>query len=209
MHRSSLPGHPLSRPPHWAPVRSDEPPVCPAAQGGPGEPRCRRSAPELVVKGADAARHAPGHGVERLEALEMGVRHRLSSEATLGPSVSSRVSVRRSGLVSPGRVVGRPCQYAARRMDEVGDREAADGVSFEHVVRFERVDPAQQRFRFYELRWQPNLWGGVALVRVWGRLGTSGQTRVDHYPDRESARSASVRAFRQRPRRGYCLVSAD
>ena len=81
-------------------------------------------------------------------------------------------------------------------------------TSFEHTVRFVSVDPTENRFRFYELRWQPNLWGGVALVRVWGRLGTPGQARADHYPDRESARSASVRAFRQRLRRGYCLVSA-
>ena len=46
------------------------------------------------------------------------------------------------------------------------DTEAAGGVAFERVVRFERVDPAQRRFRCYELRWQTTRWGGVAVVRV-------------------------------------------
>ena len=82
-------------------------------------------------------------------------------------------------------------------------------ASFEHVVRFVSVEPAENRFRFYELRWQPNLWGGVALVRAWGRLGTSGHTTADHYPDRESARTDAERAFRQRQRRGHRLVSAS
>jgi predicted DNA-binding WGR domain protein len=86
--------------------------------------------------------------------------------------------------------------------------EAAGGVSFEHVVRFESVDPARQRFRFYELRWQTTLWGGVAVVRVWGRLGTPGHSRVREYPDRGAAAPDVERAVRRRLRRGYRLVAA-
>ncbi len=134
-------------------------------------------------------------------------RYLLSSEDTFGPSVRLWASVRQSGLVSPGRVISRRCRYAAERMDEVDDREAADGVAFVHIVRFESVDPAQQRFRFYEFRWQTTLWGGVALVRVWGRLGTPGHARVCEYPDRAAAAPDVERAVRRRLRRGYRLVA--
>jgi predicted DNA-binding WGR domain protein len=92
-------------------------------------------------------------------------------------------------------------------MDEVDSMQAAGGVAFEHVVRFESVDRAQQRFRFYELRWHTTLWGGVALVRGWGRLGTPGHARVREYPDRASAAPDAERAVRRRLRRGYRLVA--
>ena len=88
------------------------------------------------------------------------------------------------------------------------DTEAAGGVSFEHVVRFERVDPTQRRFRFYELRWQTTRWRGVVVVRVWGRLGTPGRARVREYPDRAAAAPDVERAVRRRLRRGYRLVAA-
>ena len=38
------------------------------------------------------------------------------------------------------------------------------------AARFASVDPAKHRARFYDLRLQETLWGGVALVRAWGRL---------------------------------------
>ena len=44
-------------------------------------------------------------------------------------------------------------------------------MAFKSVARFVSVDPAERRFRFSELRLQPALWSGVALVRAWGRLG--------------------------------------
>ena len=52
------------------------------------------------------------------------------------------------------------------------------GVAFAHYARFVSVDPARNRSRGYELRWQPALWGGVLLVRTWGRLGA----RRDGWP---------------------------
>ena len=82
------------------------------------------------------------------------------------------------------------------------------GVPFAHAARFVSVDPAKHRFRFYELRWQPTLWGGVALVRAWGRLGTPGRARVREYPDRAAGGPDVERAVRRRRRRGYRLVDA-
>src|SRR5215218_3398996 len=80
--------------------------------------------------------------------------------------------------------------------------------AFGRVARFVSVDPAQRRFRFYELRWQETLWGGVALVRAWGRLGTPGRARATEYPDRAAAQPDIERAVRRRLGRGYRLVAA-
>jgi predicted DNA-binding WGR domain protein len=92
-------------------------------------------------------------------------------------------------------------------MDGVDNADPA-GAPFTHVARFVSVDPAKRRFRFYELRPQPTLWGGVALVRVWGRLGTPGRWRASEYPDRATAQAEVERAVRRRLRRGYYLVDA-
>jgi predicted DNA-binding WGR domain protein len=83
---------------------------------------------------------------------------------------------------------------------------AAAGVREGHAARFVSVEPAQRRFRFYEVRLQPTLWGGVALVRAWGRLGTPGRSRASEYPDQAAAGPAVERAVRRRLRRGYRLV---
>ena len=93
-------------------------------------------------------------------------------------------------------------------MGSVEDAGAAGAVSFGHVARFVSVDPEQRRFRFYELRWQEPLWGGVALVRAWGRLGTPGRSRATEYPDRAAAERDVEQAVRRRLRRGYRLVAA-
>jgi predicted DNA-binding WGR domain protein len=92
-----------------------------------------------------------------------------------------------------------------RRADDVDE---ADGVPFVHFARFVSIDPTKNRHRCYELRWQPALWGGVLLVRTWGRAGARRRAAVSHYPDRASARPDVERAVRRRLRRGYCLVEA-
>lgn len=105
----------------------------------------------------------------------------------------------------------RPRGYAARRMDDAGDASGASGAddaALVRIVRFVSVDPAKRRFRFYELRLQATLWGGVALVRVWGRAGTPGRSRVREYPDGAAAGPDVERAVHRRLRRGYRLVEA-
>jgi len=88
-----------------------------------------------------------------------------------------------------------------------GAGEAVTVVPFAHAVRFVSVDPAKHRARFYELRLLPTLWGGVALVRAWGRLGTPGRWAATEYPDREAAGPDVERAVRRRLGRGYRLVA--
>ncbi len=58
-------------------------------------------------------------------------------------------------------------------------------------------------FRFYRLRFQPVLWGGTALVREWGSMGSPGRVRADHYPDDQAATIAAARLERSKRRPGY------
>ena len=62
-------------------------------------------------------------------------------------------------------------------------------AGFRAYVRFQSTDPAQNRLRFYDLRWQPTLFGEGALVRVWGRQGQPGTVRATLHPDRDHAQA--------------------
>ena len=83
------------------------------------------------------------------------------------------------------------------------DEQAAWLTGFRAYVRFESRDPQQNRDRYYDLLWQPTLFGEGALVRVWGRRGQSATTRVRTYPDRACAQSAVRQLVRTRLRHGY------
>ena len=80
-------------------------------------------------------------------------------------------------------------------------------AGFQQYARFERIDHTQNCERFYLLSWQPLLWGELALVRCWGRVGTEGQRRLEAtYPDRESAQPLVTRLVRRRLKRRYELT---
>ena len=86
-------------------------------------------------------------------------------------------------------------------------RELPAVVGFRQYARFERVHVEENCQRFYALSWQPLLWGGVALVRTWGRIGTQGQQRLEgSYPDRQTAQPLVERLVRRRLTRRYQLV---
>jgi predicted DNA-binding WGR domain protein len=79
-------------------------------------------------------------------------------------------------------------------------------TTFRAYVRFERVEPERNRRRYYDLAWQPTLFGEGALVRTWGRLGQAGRTRVTLYPDRDDAQPEVRQVLRRRLLHGYRLV---
>ena len=78
---------------------------------------------------------------------------------------------------------------------------------FRQRVALASVDPARNRARFYLLAWQPGLWGGGALVRTWGRLGTPGRSLTARYDDREAAQARITQLLRRRLRHGYRVVA--
>jgi len=65
------------------------------------------------------------------------------------------------------------------------------------------VDPAANCWRFYRLTLQPDLFGGTAVIRHWGRIGTQGQLRFDLHADRDQAQAALATLLRQKVKRGY------
>ena len=79
-------------------------------------------------------------------------------------------------------------------------------VRFDQYARLLSLDPGRNRYRFYSLTWQPGLWGGGALVRAWGRLGTPGRSLTAFYPDRGAADPAIRALLRRRLRHGYRVV---
>ncbi len=67
------------------------------------------------------------------------------------------------------------------------EEQAAHLTGFRAYVRFESRDPEANRDRYYDLLWQPTLFGEGALVRVWRRRGQPSTVRATVYPDRGRA----------------------
>lgn len=72
-----------------------------------------------------------------------------------------------------------------------------------HPVHLRRIDPTQNMLRFYSLSIQPTLFGGVALVREWGRIGTRGQWMIETFDTPNEAWLAFCRLERIKRQRGY------
>lgn len=79
-------------------------------------------------------------------------------------------------------------------------------AGFRAYVRFASTDPEKNRLRFYDLCWQPTLFGEDALVRVWGRQGQPGTVRATVYPDRDRAQQDIRQLVRRRLAHGYQVV---
>lgn len=66
-----------------------------------------------------------------------------------------------------------------------------------------RVDPVCNMARFYRLQIQPTLFGGVTLVREWGRIGQAGACRHEQYDTAKAAELALDALRRAKVSRGY------
>ena len=77
---------------------------------------------------------------------------------------------------------------------------------FPEDILIERVDPEANMYRFYRLRLMPDLFGGVSLLRGWGRIGTQGRHRIELFEDAGRATDAMVALYRAKQKRGYQLT---
>ncbi|MGY3412953.1 WGR domain-containing protein (plasmid) [Bradyrhizobium sp. 155] len=68
------------------------------------------------------------------------------------------------------------------------------------------IDPTRNMRRFYMLSTQSTLFGGVSLIRNWGRIGTTGQARVKTFDASAEAGEAFGRLERAKRGRGYNSV---
>ena len=63
--------------------------------------------------------------------------------------------------------------------------------------------------RFYRLDVQPDLFGGVLLVKEWGRIGAHGRIVDESYDSEALAAAAMQRQAERKRRRGYIEENAD
>lgn len=68
---------------------------------------------------------------------------------------------------------------------------------------FERRIPACNCARYYRIEVVPTLFGDWSLRRMWGRIGTRGQARIELFPTRADALRAARGLEMTRSRRGY------
>ena len=72
-----------------------------------------------------------------------------------------------------------------------------------NAVHLTRIDPARNMRRFYRLDVQPDLFGGFAVVKEWGRIGSRGRM-MDELHATEALAAAAMQHQRERKRRrGY------
>ena len=70
-------------------------------------------------------------------------------------------------------------------------------------VYLQKQIPAKNMHRFYHLSIEPDLFGGVQLVRNWGRIGTKGQTKEEHFPSHTVAHAQFSGLHSRKLARGY------
>lgn len=66
-----------------------------------------------------------------------------------------------------------------------------------------RRDPSRNLARFYRMLIAPTLFGEWALVREWGRIGSSGTVRAELHPNAGAALLAMQALVRAKKKRGY------
>lgn len=77
------------------------------------------------------------------------------------------------------------------------------------LIVLDRENPSQNMARYYVLSVEATLFGDVALVREWGRLGRQGCRRLDLYRDNAEVVEALETWLGRKMRRGYkvrCIV---
>jgi predicted DNA-binding WGR domain protein len=85
--------------------------------------------------------------------------------------------------------------------------EAGGLASGPACVELKRIDPTANMRRFYRMSLQPDLFGGVDLVREWGRIGCAGRYLVEqHRSEDEAIASMHARETAKR-KRGYRSVT--
>jgi predicted DNA-binding WGR domain protein len=94
---------------------------------------------------------------------------------------------------------------AVRRIIEIEDSPASGFHPEMHgaVMNLRRIDPERNMRRFYRLDVQPDLFGGVLLMKQWGRIGARGRVTAERYDTPALAIAALQRQADRKRRRGY------
>ena len=71
------------------------------------------------------------------------------------------------------------------------------------LLALRRIEPSLNMARFYVLTLEPTLFGEVAVMRHWGRIGTHGRQKSCYVGPLEDARVALAKQADRKRRRGY------
>ncbi len=71
------------------------------------------------------------------------------------------------------------------------------------MVRLTKIQPALNQARYYQLSIQMGLFGEVALIRQWGRIGQSGCAKTDWFTCINDAETELHKLWTQKKRKGY------
>ena len=70
-------------------------------------------------------------------------------------------------------------------------------------INIRRFDAKANMARFYAMSIEASLFGGAALVRRWGRIGTLGKERIHLFRDEKDAIVLFLRILRRKRAKGY------
>lgn len=80
---------------------------------------------------------------------------------------------------------------------------------FPDDIRIERADHDANMYRFYRLRLLPDLFGGVSLIREWGRIGTKGRHKIELFEDVGKAANAMLNVLKTKQETWVSVRSLD
>jgi predicted DNA-binding WGR domain protein len=66
-----------------------------------------------------------------------------------------------------------------------------------------RLDPSRNMRRLYRLDIEADLFGGVLLLKAWGRIGTRGRVTAERHDSEAPALAALQKQAERKRRRGY------
>jgi predicted DNA-binding WGR domain protein len=111
------------------------------------------------------------------------------------------VSVPEGSIIPGNRSGGIDSKVSLDAFDRSGDaRVMAQPTYHLHV---QRIDASRNMARYYRLAIEATLFGNIALVRNWGRIGTRGQERVEFFDTEMQALSLFLKILREKRRKGY------
>lgn len=76
-------------------------------------------------------------------------------------------------------------------------------------ARFERIEPAKNAYRFYQINWQPTLFEEWAVVRIYGRKGQPKRMIATSYASLEEAWPFIRKLVKIRLRHGYRVIQVN
>ena len=74
------------------------------------------------------------------------------------------------------------------------------------AVLMHRIEPAANMHRYYAVHLAPDLFGGCALVREWGRIGNSCRREIELFAAEGTAQDRLLAITKAKRGRGYRTV---